>query len=475
MVYVLHKSGKPLMPTNKYGYVRFLLKSGKAKVVNLTPFVIQLTYDTGNITQPICIGLDIGRTNIGVAAIIENGTVLFAAEVRTRNKEITKLIQNRKAYRHKHRQLRRREKRKRRAKQNKTAFLNESVTKILPGTKHEQTFSVIRNKSVRFNNRLRPQGWLTPTAHQLLQTHLNLIQKISTFIPITDVAIEKNAFIIQNDYTSQINIIHYGDNCQLCGKAPVEHFHHIIPRHKNGSDQRSNLLGLCKNCHQQLHTNEAFKNKVSQQQSGQYAQFSALSLLNQVSTCLLKQLKELFPNHVYVCTGHNTSKLRSQLNLLKTHFIDAICIASSKYNKINKFNYDGTYYYIKQFRRHDRRVCRQENNKRCYYLDNKKVAENRHKAYEQAFLALSDYVNQGLPTYNLRVQKYFSTYTNIHRKLPGSIYFHQGKYKVLSGTQGRNKYGAIYIKFTDGSKSTPHNCQQILNNQGLVFIAKYVL
>ena len=40
MVYVLHKSGKPLMPTNKYGYVRFLLKSGKAKVVKLTPFVI---------------------------------------------------------------------------------------------------------------------------------------------------------------------------------------------------------------------------------------------------------------------------------------------------------------------------------------------------------------------------------------------------------------------------------------------------
>ena len=33
MVYVLTKESKPLMPTNRHGHVRRLLKAGKAKVV----------------------------------------------------------------------------------------------------------------------------------------------------------------------------------------------------------------------------------------------------------------------------------------------------------------------------------------------------------------------------------------------------------------------------------------------------------
>ena len=33
MVYVLNKDGQPLMPTDRHGKVKHLLKSGKAKVV----------------------------------------------------------------------------------------------------------------------------------------------------------------------------------------------------------------------------------------------------------------------------------------------------------------------------------------------------------------------------------------------------------------------------------------------------------
>ena len=45
MVYVISKSGKPLMPTNRHGKVRILLKEKKAKVVQNKPFTIQLLYD----------------------------------------------------------------------------------------------------------------------------------------------------------------------------------------------------------------------------------------------------------------------------------------------------------------------------------------------------------------------------------------------------------------------------------------------
>jgi len=56
---VLSKSGKPLMPT-KASRARRWLKEGKAKVVhnNLACFVIQLTFETEENTQPIALGID---------------------------------------------------------------------------------------------------------------------------------------------------------------------------------------------------------------------------------------------------------------------------------------------------------------------------------------------------------------------------------------------------------------------------------
>ena len=50
MVYVLNKDGQPLMPTDRYGKIRHLLKDGKAKVVSRCPFTIKLLYDSTNYT-----------------------------------------------------------------------------------------------------------------------------------------------------------------------------------------------------------------------------------------------------------------------------------------------------------------------------------------------------------------------------------------------------------------------------------------
>ena len=42
LVYVLDASGKPLMPTKRFGKVRRLLDNGKAMVVQTIPFTILL-------------------------------------------------------------------------------------------------------------------------------------------------------------------------------------------------------------------------------------------------------------------------------------------------------------------------------------------------------------------------------------------------------------------------------------------------
>lgn len=53
MVYVLSKTGQPIMPTENHAKVRLLLKSGKAKVVKRTPFTIQLIGTNKTFVQDI--------------------------------------------------------------------------------------------------------------------------------------------------------------------------------------------------------------------------------------------------------------------------------------------------------------------------------------------------------------------------------------------------------------------------------------
>ena len=63
VVYVLNKHGKPLMPTERCGHVRYLLKHQLASVASCNPFTIRLHYETDDKTQPLVLGIDPGRTS----------------------------------------------------------------------------------------------------------------------------------------------------------------------------------------------------------------------------------------------------------------------------------------------------------------------------------------------------------------------------------------------------------------------------
>lgn len=65
--------GKPLIPTNRHGKVRRLLRDKKAKVVKRTPFSIQLLYRTETEEiQNITLGVDAGSKHIGLLATTNN-------------------------------------------------------------------------------------------------------------------------------------------------------------------------------------------------------------------------------------------------------------------------------------------------------------------------------------------------------------------------------------------------------------------
>ena len=66
-VCVISANGERLMPTNRLGKVRRLLKANKAKIVNRHPFTIQLLYETSTYTQPIELCVDTGYQHIGLS------------------------------------------------------------------------------------------------------------------------------------------------------------------------------------------------------------------------------------------------------------------------------------------------------------------------------------------------------------------------------------------------------------------------
>ena len=94
MVYVLNTDGKPLMPTERHGKVRRLLKEKKAKVIRRTPFTIKLLYDTPDIIQELTLGIDTGSAHIGSAVYSENGEILYTAKTEIRN-DITTTMKER--------------------------------------------------------------------------------------------------------------------------------------------------------------------------------------------------------------------------------------------------------------------------------------------------------------------------------------------------------------------------------------------
>ena len=93
MVYVLNIDGQPLMPTDRHGKVRHLLKDGRAEVVKCCPFTIRLLYDSTHYTQDIVLGVDAGSKHIGLSATTETKE-LYTSDVELRN-DIVDLISTR--------------------------------------------------------------------------------------------------------------------------------------------------------------------------------------------------------------------------------------------------------------------------------------------------------------------------------------------------------------------------------------------
>ncbi len=322
-VYVLNKNGKALMPC-KPQKARILLKEKKAKVINRTPFTIQLLYGSSGYKQSINLGVDAGSKYIGLSATTSKQE-LFKATVELRQ-DIPKLLESRR--------IQRRSRRSRK----------------------------LRYRPPRFNNRGK-KGKLAPSIQHKTNSHINIIKKICKILPVDNIIVESAEFDPHKLKNPNINGAEYqnGDTkgfynvkqavlnrdkyaCQICGKTGGKlEVHHIVFKKQGGSDRMDNLVCLCKDCHEKIHKNElTFNKKVKS--------FKHASHMNIMRKKLVESLRMEFVN-VFETFGYLTKYIREKLGLCKSHCNDAFVISHNFHAQQSNVEY-----VFKKVRRHNRQI-----------------------------------------------------------------------------------------------------------------------
>lgn len=342
MVYVLNKDGQPLMPTERHGKVRRMLRDGKAKVICRCPFTIQLLYEAETNTQPITLGVDAGSKHIGISATTES-KVLYEADVELRN-DIVDLLSTR-------RELRR-------------------------SRRNRKT----RYRKPRFDNRKKPDGWLSPSVDHKIQSHLTVVEKVCRVLPVSKIIVEVANFDIQKIRNPEIsgeeyqqgeqlgfwNVREYvlfrdGHTCQSCkgkSKDKVLNVHHIESR-KTGGDAPNNLITLCETCHKRYHAGEIELPKTIRRGM----RFKDATFMGIMRWAFYNELKERYQN-VSMTFGYITKNVRIQHDLPKEHYVDARCISGNPTARPL-----GYYFYQKKVRCHNRQIHKQKiskgGNRKC--------------------------------------------------------------------------------------------------------------
>lgn len=310
LVYVLSKDGRPLMPTDRCGKVRRLLKDGKARVVKSCPFTIRLLYKTTDRVQDLTLGVDTGSGTIGAAVSDSNGNIFYQSKVIVRNDIAVNMTQRAKY---------RRNRRNRKTRYRKARWLNRKNSK----------------KRDRFS----------PTMVSKFDSHIREIEFVKSILPIKTLVFETGTFdphLLEMEgkafnrhwgyqrganygfeNTRAMVLNRDGYTCQYCRgkhKDSKLEVHHIIFRSKGGSDEPENLITLCHICHTALHDGEIHP-KFSGKAKGtlKYA-----TQMNSIRCQLLKRYPEAIETFGYVTKGN-----RVLTPLPKDHNFDACIIASA--------------------------------------------------------------------------------------------------------------------------------------------------
>lgn len=308
-VFVLDTNKQPQNPVRP-AEARLLLTQGKAAVYKRYPFTIILK-DTGMVEpEPITLKVDPGSKTTGMA-LVQNGKIIFAAELTHRGQQIKEALEKRRIVR--------------------------------LGRRQRKT----RYRQARFSNRTRPNGWLAPSLKSRVNNLQSWFIKFYKLCPLASVSMELVRFDMQLMENAEVSGIEYqqgelqgyevreyllekfGRKCSYCKKegVPLE-IEHITPKSRGGSNRISNLCLACHECNMEKGTQTAAEFGHPEIQAMAKKPLKDAAAVNSVRWSVWR----MFTNTglpVEVGTGGRTRFNRTKQNYPKAHWIDAACVGES--------------------------------------------------------------------------------------------------------------------------------------------------
>lgn len=328
-VFVLGKNKKPLMPCSEKR-ARLLLSRGRAVVHLMTPFTIRLKDRVGGACQPVHVKVDPGSKQTGLGLVLKSDQdlkVLWLAVLHHRSRQISERLTARSAMRRRRR-------------------------------------NQLWHRPARFENRVKPKGWLPPSLQHRVDTTLAWIQKMSKLAPVSDIGLERVKFDMQKMANGDISGIEYqqgtlfgfevkeyllarhSHTCAYCdgtsgdNRLEVDHVH---PRSKGGGNSVKNLVMTCRSCNEAKgnHLLSDWKKALGKSKldraravgiekvlKGKWTGLKDAAAVNATRNALLAQTLLLAQNarSVYTGTGAMTKFNRKQQGIPKHHALDAVCV-----------------------------------------------------------------------------------------------------------------------------------------------------
>lgn len=301
------------------GQARRLLKSGLAAVYKRFPFTIKLKREVAKADlQPYQLKLDPGSKKTGVAIVNQQtGEVVFAAEIEHRGQAIKASLDSR-------RQIRR-------------------------NRRNRKT----RYRKPRFNNRIRPKGWLAPSLLSRVANVTTWVRRLLKLCPISGISLELVKFDSQLMQNADIKGLEYQQGslagyelreyllekyrrkCAYCEKEKIAlQVEHIVPKSRGGSNRVTNLTLACAVCNLKKSNKTATEFGFPEIQAQAKLPLKDAAAVNSTRWEIYNKLKT-FALPIETGSGGLTKFNRTQQNLPKTHWCDAACVGASTPQALN--------------------------------------------------------------------------------------------------------------------------------------------
>jgi 5-methylcytosine-specific restriction endonuclease McrA len=304
-----------------------LLACGRVRVHHLVPFVIRIVDIEVNscVLQPLSVKLDPGSKFTGIALVREvEATAPDTGEI-TSGVAVLNLFE----LMHRGRQ----------------------ISEALTARRQMRRRGNLRYREPRFLNRKnKGKGWLAPSLQHRVDTTMAWVGRIRRWAPITAIASELVRFDLQLMQNAEVSGVAYqqgtlagfevreyllekfGRKCVYCDAKDVPlQVEHIHPKARGGSNRVSNLTLACGACNAKkaardikefLATEPARLARILAQVKKPLKDAAAV---NSTRWALVQALKATgLP--VETGTGGRTKFNRTQLDIPKSHALDAVCV-----------------------------------------------------------------------------------------------------------------------------------------------------